>query len=102
MKISQERYCHTAIDIDTPESHCPAGTVACAEGNLVSLVYSSCRKEDTELFYVSRQIGIGKTVAIVVTQGVQGPMLTDRILQILQIVPHNRSFRIIKMLAGAN
>ena len=83
MEVGQERNCHTAIDIDAPEGHRPAGTVACAESNLISLVYSSSLEEDTELLYVSRQIGIGKTVAIVVTQGVLGPMFTDRIFQIL-------------------
>ena len=88
MEVSQQRNRHTAIDIDAPERHGPPGAVACAQGNFVALVDAYSVKKDTELFNVDGQVSIGKSIAIVVTQGFLCPMVADGFLQILQIVPH--------------
>ena len=88
MEVGQQRDCHTAIDIDTPESHRPPSGIACTDGNLVALVDSGSGEEDAEAFYIDGQLGIGKGIAIVVTQGPVCPLFADGFLQILQIVFH--------------
>ena len=88
VEVGQQRHRHTAIDIDAPEGHRPPGAVARAQSDFVALVDAHCVKKDTELLNVDGQIGIGKSIAIVVAQGFLCPMVANGFLQILQIVPH--------------
>ena len=88
VEVCQQRDSNTAIHIDSPECHCPSGAITCTKRDFVTLAYSGSFKEDTEALYVDGQLGIGKGVSIIVTQGFLGPVLADSVLQILQIVPH--------------
>jgi hypothetical protein len=88
VEVGQQRDRNTTIHIDSPECHGPSGAIACAKRDFITLAYSSGFKEDAEALYVDGQLCIGKGVSILVTQGFLGPVLADRVLKILQIVPH--------------
>ena len=88
VKIGQQRHRHAAIDIDSPKGHRPTGAVAGTKGDFIPLADTYSLEKDAEPFNVDSQLCIGKRVAIVVTQGLLGPMLAHSVLEILQIVPH--------------
>ena len=82
VKVSQQWYCDAFIHIDAPEGHRPSGRIACTDSDLIALLDTGGIKEDAEAFNVGGQLGIGKGVAIVVTQGFTGPLLTYGFLQV--------------------
>ena len=88
MKVRQQRNGYATIHVDSPKCHRPSGGITCADSDFIALAYARSGKENVEPFYVYSQLCIGKGVAIIVTQGFLGPLFTDGLFEIFQIVPH--------------
>ena len=91
--IGQDGHNDGAIGIDRQELDGPAGRVAGANGDLVSLLNAGSLEKPVVLLYEGGHIQIGIAGAHIVAKGgLVGP-LVDLVLEFLQVVLHAFLFR---------
>ena len=79
-ELMQDGNGYSSIGERRQEGHCPMGTVAAAECNLVATFHAAVLKQNMQLLYLARYIVILQGGTLVVGQGILVPMADDALL----------------------
>ena len=83
VEVGEQRHGYTFVDVDFPESQCPAGTIAGADGHLATLGDSCFGQEEPKLLNLCCYVCVGEGFATVVAECLLAPSGGDCFLKFL-------------------